>query len=79
MLAELITRLRSGEFTLDEFATAAAGAFVRSKQPTYPETDGNEAVLTGVSTVTISQARHDGLLTQDEVEAIYAALPRTGT
>jgi len=79
MLDELIARLRSGELSLDEFAKAAAENFV-SVDPTartYPETDGDEDLLDGVSTVTINYAIRHGDLTGDEAQAIYDALPAT--
>lgn len=81
MLDELIARYRAGELTLDEFATTAAENFVYSNPAAvkYPETDGNEAVLDGVSSVTIENAVDDEALTRDEAQAIYDALPPAGT
>lgn len=74
ILDALIGRLRSGEMTLDEFATAAAGEFVHVEQPDYPETDGSLAPYK-VSSVTLSAAVDAGELTEDEAQAVYDALP----
>lgn len=81
MLTELIARLRSGELTVDEFATTAAENFVRRDPASvaYPETDGNEAVLDGVSAATITSAQISGDLTGDEAQAIYDALLSIGS
>ena len=62
-LQALLDRLHNGEFTLEQFGQAAAAVYVWPKHLPYPETDGNEAVLSGVSAVTIANARVDGLIT----------------
>jgi hypothetical protein len=77
ILDALIGRLRSGEMTLDEFAQAAAAEFNDQEQPDYPETDGSMAPYT-ISSVTIADAVRYGDLTEDEAQAIYAALPGPG-
>lgn len=77
VLDELIARYRSGELSFKEFVETAASLFVHSKPLDYPETDGNEAVLFGVSNVTIQTAVWAGELTQEEAEAIYSAIPAT--
>lgn len=74
ILDTLIGRLRSGEMTLDEFATAAASEFVFVEQPDYPETDGSLAPYK-VSSVTLTGAVERGALTEDEAQAVYDALP----
>lgn len=74
ILDTLIARLRSGEMTLDEFATAAAGEFVFVEQPDYPETDGSLAPYK-VSSVTLTTAVNAGELTEAEAQAVYDALP----
>lgn len=81
MLDELIARLRSGELSLDEFAQTAADNFVYADPAArpYPETDGDENLLTGVSGVTITVAVRNGELTRDEADAIYAALAPRGS
>lgn len=78
MLYELIHRYRNGELSFDEFIETCADNFVQRQRLAYPETDGNQAELVaGVSSASISNAVHAGLLTSVEAEAIYAAIPAT--
>lgn len=77
MLFELIQRYRNGELTFDEFVDTAGRSFVHRVPLQYPETDGNEDAVYGVSAMTITAAVRDGLLTKVEAEAIYAAIPAT--
>lgn len=78
-LGKLIVRFREGELTLDEFAKEAAAGFVWVKPVQYPEDQGNERTISGVSSVTISNAVWKGTLTRDEAQAIYDALPPAPT
>lgn len=77
MLDELIQRYRAGEMTLAEFVETAASLYVPRQSYGYPETDGGEDARTGISNVTITAAVMDGDLSQEEAEAIYAAIPAT--
>lgn len=79
VLTELIHRLRSGEITFDEFLETAASMWVDRPRLAYPETDSSdaEAYRYGVSAATVSTARQMGLITSEEAEAIYAAIPAT--
>ena len=73
ILDALITRLRSGEMTLPEFATAAAAEYIFTNGgPDYPETDGSRAAY-GVSAATLSNAVDAGELTEEEADAVYDA------
>lgn len=74
MLDALISRLRSGDMTLDEFATAAAGAYLDVEGPDYPSTDSSGAAY-AVSAASLAEAVSAGDITEDEMQAVFDALP----